>query len=273
YANRIAKGKFSLEGKNYILAVNNGVNHLHGGNKGFSRVVWDAKKENDTTLTLNYLSKDGEENYPGNLQVKVIYRLTKNALEINYEATTDKTTIINLTNHTYFNLNGEGSGNIDGHSLMIAAKKFTPIDATMIPTGEIKNVQGTPFDFQRPQNIGAGINDSADLQIKFGGGYDHNFVLDKLANRFEKVAEISSDHSRIGMDIFTTEPGLQFYSGNFMDGTHILKSGVKDNYRTAFCLETQHFPDSPNEVNFPSTVLKPGEIFRSKTTYAFGIKN
>lgn len=273
YANRIAKGKFSLEGKNYILAVNNGVNHLHGGNKGFSRVVWDAKKENDTTLTLNYFSKDGEEGYPGNLQVKVIYRLTKNALEINYEAKTDKTTIINLTNHTYFNLNGEGNGNIGGHILMIAAKKFTPIDATMIPTGEIKNVQDTHFDFQRPQIIGGGINDSTHLQIKFGGGYDHNFVLDKVSTCFEKVAEVSGDQSGIVMDIFTTEPGLQFYSGNFMDGTHILKNGAKDNYRTAFCLETQHFPDSPNEVTFPSTVLKPGEVFRSKTTYAFRIKN
>lgn len=273
YANRIAKGKFSLDVKQYSLATNNGVNHLHGGNIGFSRVVWDGKKENDSTLIFKYFSKDGEEGYPGNLQVSVTYILTKNSLEINYEATTDKNTIINLTNHTYFNLNGAGSGNIYGHSLMIDANAFTPIDSTMIPTGELKNVKGTPFDFHTLTKIGTHINDSTNRQIIYGKGFDHNFVLAKAANSFAKCAEVIGDRSGIQMDVWTTEPGLQFYSGNFMDGTHILKNGFKDDHRTAFCLETQHFPDSPNEVKFPSTELKAGEIFRSKTVYFFGIKN
>ncbi len=273
YANRIAKGKFSLEGNQYTLATNNGLNHLHGGNKGFSRVVWDAKKENDSTLILKYFSKDGEEGYPGNLQVSVTYTVTKSSLEINYEATTDKNTIINLTNHTYFNLNGAGSGKIDGHLLMINANEFTPIDSTLIPTGELKNVRGTPFDFHTLTAIGTHINDSANQQILYGKGFDHNFVLAKSANSFDKCAEVIGDQSGIKMDVWTTEPGLQFYSGNFMDGTHVLKNGFKDQHRTAFCLETQHFPDSPNETKFPSTVLKPGEVFRSKTEYVFGIKN
>ncbi len=273
YANRIAKGKFSLDGKQFTLATNNGVNHLHGGNIGFSRVVWEGKKENDSTLILKYFSKDGEEGYPGNLQVGVTYILTKNSLEINYEATTDKNTIINLTNHTYFNVNGAGSGNIYGHLMMINANEFTPIDSTLIPTGEFKNVKGTPFDFHTLTAIGTHINDSTNQQIIYGKGFDHNFVLAKVANSFEKCAEVIGDQSGIQMEVWTTEPGLQFYSGNFMDGTHGLKNGFKDDHRTAFCLETQHFPDSPNEIKFPSTELKPGATFSSKTVYFFGIKN
>lgn len=272
YGNRIAKGKFTLDGKQYSLATNNGANHLHGGNKGFSRVVWDADQPNDSTLILHYLSKDGEEGYPGNLNVKVVYTVTNNSLKIDYEAMTDKKTIVNLTNHTYFNLNGEGSGAIDGHLLMINAENFTPVDSTLIPTGEIKTVAGTPFDFRTRTPIGQRINDTANEQIKSGGGYDHNFILIKGDTTMMKAAEVIGDKSGIVMNVYTSEPGLQFYSGNFMKGEHILKNGKKDDYRTAFCLETQHYPDSPNHPGFPSTVLDVNGIYKTSTAYVFSVQ-
>lgn len=273
YSNRISNGEFTIEGKKYSLSKNIGTDHLHGGYKSFSSVVWDAIQENEATIAMHYFSKDGEEGYPGNMQLKIVYTINENALQVNYEATTDAATIINLTNHTFFNLNGEGSGNIEGHFLKIAAKKFTPMNTSMIPTGELKNVEGTIFDFQTARTIGDHINDTEDEQIQIGRGYDHNFVLNKNENAFEKVAEATGDVTGIVMDVFTTEPGMQLYTGNFMDGSHILRSGARDEYRTAFCLETQHFPDSPNRPAFPTTILRAGEVFQSKTAFVFGVKN
>ncbi|MFC6997411.1 aldose epimerase family protein [Rufibacter roseus] len=272
YGNRIAKGKFTLNGKEYTLATNNGANHLHGGNKGFSRVVWNANKIDDQTLELTYLSKDMEEGYPGNLNVKLTYTLTdENELKINYQATTDKPTIVNLTNHTYFNLNGEGSGDILGHQLQINADKYNPVDSTLIPTG-IEPVANTPFDFKQATTIGARI-ENQNQQLQYGKGYDHNFVLNRSAqDDMFHAATVVGEKSGIKMDIYTQEPGLQFYSGNFMDATHTLKSGAKDEFRTAFCLETQHFPDSPNQSSFPSTVLKPGETYNTTSVYKFSVK-
>lgn len=264
YGNRIAKGKFKLAGKEYTLATNNGPNSLHGGKKGFGAVVWTGKQVNDSTVELTYLSKDGEEGYPGNLTVKVTYTLTGNALQIGYEASTDKATVANLTNHTYFNLNGEGSGTINGHLLQLNASRYTPVDSTLIPTGKLDSVAGTPFDFRQPTAIGSRIGQN-DQQLQFGKGYDHNFVLDKSA----PAVTITGDQSGIIMTVTTDQPGVQFYGGNFMTGKNTLKGGKKDDYRTAFCLETQHFPDSPNQPNFPSTELKPGQTWKSTTTYTF----
>lgn len=274
YGNRIAKGKFKLDGKEYTLATNNSPNHLHGGNKGFSRVVWDAQQPNDTTLELTYISKDGEEGYPGTLTSKVTYTLTSNnELKIEYEATADKKTVLNLTNHTYFNLNGEGSGTINDHLMMINSDKFTPVDSTLIPTGKLEPVANTPFDFRIPTTIGARINDTTNTQLKYGKGYDHNFVLNKNnGDSLTKAAEVAGDKSGIVMDVFTREPGIQFYGGNFMNGSHKLKSGKTDDHRTAFCLETQHYPDSPNQPNFPSTILEPGKVYKTTTVYAFSVK-
>lgn len=273
YGNRIAKGKFELDGKQYTLATNNGPNSLHGGVKGFSNVVWDAKQLNDETLELTYLSKDGEEGYPGNLNVKVTYTLTdSNELKIDYEATTDKKTVVNLTNHSYFNLNGQGSGTILNHLLMINADNFTPVDATLIPTGKIVPVAGTPFDFRQPAAIGAKINDTANEQIKNGLGYDHNFVLNSKGNHLHLAATVSGDKSGIYMEVFTGEPGVQFYIGNFLKGENDIKGGKKDEYRSAFCLETQHFPDSPNQPGFPTTVLAPGKTYNTTTIYKFPVK-
>ena len=273
YGNRIAKGRFKLDGIEYMLATNNGPNSLHGGNIGFSRVVWDAQQPNDSTVVLTYLSKNMEEGYPGNLTAKVTYTVLSNdKLKIDYEATTDKPTVLNLTNHTYFNLNGQGSGTILNHSVMINADKFTPVDSTLIPTGKLESVKGSPFDFITPQTIGSRANDSANQQIKFGHGYDHNFVLNTNGDINSKAAEVTGDQSGIVMDVYTTQPGLQFYIGNFMDGSHTLKGGKKDDYRTAFCMETQHYPDSPNQPNFPSTVLKPGQQYQSATIYQFSVK-
>ena len=273
YGNRIAKGKFKLDGKEYTLATNNGANHLHGGKKGFSREVWDAQQVNDSTLELTYISKDGEEGYPGTLTSKVTYTVLSNdKLQIHYEATTDKNTVLNLTNHTYFNLNGQGSGTVNNHSVMIDASTFTPVDSTLIPTGKFQPVKGTPFDFTTATTIDKSVNDSADQQIKFGNGYDHNFVLNTKGNLDKKAAEVTGDQSGIVMDVYTSQIGLQFYGGNFMDGSHSIKGNKKDDFRTAFCMETQHYPDSPNQPNFPSSELKPGQQYQSTTIYQFSTK-
>ncbi|MDB5131148.1 MAG: mro 1 [Mucilaginibacter sp.] len=268
YGNRIAKGHFVLDGHGYDLFINNKPNTLHGGKKGFNDVVWDVKQVSGHSITFTYLSKDMEEGFPGNLNCTVTYELTDdNAIKISYEATTDKTTIVNLTNHSYFNLNGVGSGTILNHVVELKANNFTPVDSTLIPTGKIQPVAGTPFDFTKPATIGRRI-DNDDEQLKRGKGYDHNFVLDKHDIN-TPIAAVTGDQSGIKMEIFTTEPGLQFYSGNFMSGDHTMLGGKKDVHRTGFAMETQHFPDSPNQPQFPSTVLKPGEVYKSVTIYKF----
>ncbi len=273
YGNRIAKGKFTLDGRQYTLATNNGPNTLHGGKKGFQYVVWDAKQTGDTILDLTYLSKDMEEGYPGNLRVKVIYILTNdNELKIDYEATTDKKTVVNLTNHAFFNLNGQGSGTINNHLLMINAVSYTPVDSTLIPTGKIEPVANTVFDFRIPVMIGTNV-DANDEQIKNGKGYDHNFVLNtKKGTALNPAATAMGDKTGIVMEVLTQEPGVQFYGGNFMQGKNKMKGGSKDDFRTAFCLETQHFPDSPNQPSFPSTVLEPGKMYKTCSVYKFSIK-
>lgn len=268
YGNRIGKGKFTLEGKAYQLQLNNGPNTLHGGTDGFFSKVWDAKQDGQK-LELSYVSKDGEAGYPGTLTVKVVYTFTDdNALQIDYTATTDKTTIVNLTNHTYFNLSGEGSPTILDHELMIAADAYTPVDSTLIPTGKLTPVKGTAFDFTVAKAIGKEI-ENADEQLKFGKGYDHNWALVKHDAK-TPVASVKSPISGITMEVYTTEPGLQFYCGNFMTGVDKDGKGGKSYpHRSAFCLETQHFPDAPNHPNFASTVLKPGETYTTSTTYKF----
>lgn len=273
YGNRIAKGKFSLDGKQYTLATNNGQNTLHGGKKGYQYVVWDAAQPNPQTLVLTYLSKDGEEGYPGNLNVKVTYSLTDdNELKMDYEATTDKKTLCNLTNHAFFNLNGEGSGPILGHILQIYADQYTPVDTTLIPLGKHADVKGTPFDFTTPETIGKRIEEAND-QLKAGKGYDHNFVLNGTEGMgMTHAATVKGDKSGIVMDIYTQEPGLQFYSGNFMQSKNVFKGGAKDDFRTAIALETQHFPDSPNQPGFPSTVLEPGKTYKTSSVYKFSAK-
>jgi aldose 1-epimerase len=271
YGNRIAKGHFTLDGKQYTLATNNPPNTLHGGKKGYQDVVWDAKKINDKTLELTYLSKDMEEGFPGNLKIKVTYSLTDdNGFKCEYEATTDKTTVVNLTNHAYFNLNGEGSGTILNHLVQFKADNYTPVDSTLIPTGKIEPVKGTPLDFSTATTIGARIND-ANEQLKNGKGYDHNFVLNKH-DITQPIATVKGDKTGIVMEIYTEEPALQFYSGNFMMGKNIMKYGEKDDYRTAFAMETQHYPDSPNQPQFPSTVLKPGQVYKTQSIYKFKTK-
>lgn len=269
YGNRIAKGKFNLGGKTYQLQLNDGVNTLHGGNDGFFGKVWDAKQINDQSLELTYVSKDGEAGYPGNVSTKVVYTLTAdNALQIDYTATTDKETVLNLTNHAYFNLSGEGSATITDHELKIDADAFTPVDTTLIPTGKIQAVKGTPFDFTTAKAIGKDIN-LKDEQLKNGKGYDHNFVLNKNTDN-HAIATVKSPISGIILEVYTTEPGLQFYSGNFLTGADKDGKGARAYaYRSAFCLETQHFPDSPNQAAFPSTVLKPGTTYKTSTTYKF----
>ena len=269
YGNRIAKGKFSLDGKAYQLEINDGVNTLHGGFHGFFSQVWDAKQVDAKTLELTYLSKDGEAGYPGNLQVKVVYSLTDDdGLKIDYTATSDKLTVVNLTNHAYFNLSGAGSKTITDHLLQINADAYTPVDATLIPIGSLDPVKGTPFDFTTAKAIGKNIGD-ADAQLKSGKGYDHNFVLNKHADT-SPVATVTSPVTGITLQVFTAEPGLQFYSGNFLTGkTNDGKGGHAYPYRSAFCLETQHFPDSPNEKSFPTTELKPGVTYHTSTIYKF----
>ncbi len=270
YGNRIAKGKFTLEGKNYSLFTNNGQNTLHGGKKGYQYVVWDAEQPNANTLVLHYLSQDGDENFPGNLAVKVTYTLTDdNELKMDYEAKTDKTTVVNLTNHAFFNLNGDGSGEILNHEVQIYADEYTPVDSTLIPTGKLEKVAGTPFDFTKATTIGARINDKNE-QLTFGKGYDHNYVLNKTKGLgMYHAATVKGDKSGVVMDIYTQEPGLQFYSGNFMQSKNTFKTGAKDDFRTAIALETQHFPDSPNQPAFPSTVLKPGQLYKTSSIYKF----
>ncbi len=271
--NRIAKGKFSLDGTTYSIVPNNGQNALHGGEHGFQDKVWDAEQVNGHALTLTYTSPDMEEGFPGNLDTKVTYSLLdNNTLKMEYGATTDKPTVVNLTNHSYFNLNGEGSGTILGHQLLIYADKFTPVDEGLIPIGELRSVMGTPFDFTSAHTIGERISVD-DQQLKFGLGYDHNYVLSgKKVNGMNHAATVVGDKSGIIMDVYTQEPGVQFYCGNFMNAGNILKSGAKDDFRTAFCLETQHFPDAPNQPNFPSIRLDPGETYHTVTEYRFSIK-
>jgi aldose 1-epimerase len=276
YGNRIASGKFSIDGQEYSLAVNNGPNTLHGGPTGFHKRLWEARpidREGYVGLELNRVSPDMEEGYPGNLTVTFRYLLNDdNELLIEYEATTDKPTIVNLTNHSYFNLRGAGKGDILGHELMIAADRFTPVDSTLIPTGELRPVEGSPFDFRTPTAIGARVN-ADDQQIRFGGGYDHNFVLNREGSGMQLAATVYEPTSGRFMEVLTTEPGLQFYCGNFLDGSNIGKGGAKYEYRTGFCLETQHFPDSPNHPDFPSTALRPGEKYETRTVYRFSVRD
>jgi len=269
YGNRIGKGKFTLDGKTYSLQLNDGPNTLHGGADGFFSKVWDAKQLDGQKLELTYISKDGEAGYPGKLEVKVVYTLRDdNALQMDYLATTDKATVVNLTNHAYFNLSGEGNETILDHELMIDANAYTPVDSTLIPTGKLQPVAGTAFDFNKAKAIGKNIEDK-DEQLKFGKGYDHNFALTHHDGK-TPVATVKSPVTGITLEVYTTEPGLQFYSGNFLTGADKDGKGGKSYpHRSAFCLETQHFPDAPNHANFASTVLKPGETYQTSTTYKF----
>ncbi len=277
YGNRIAKGRFSIGDQTYTLAVNNGPNHLHGGVIGFDKVVWDAEPmEGDgwQAIALSYLAKDQEEGYPGNLQVKITYRLTDdNRLAVEYHATTDQATPVNLTQHTYFNLKGEGRGTILDHELLVNAKHFTPVDAGLIPTGELAEVAGTPFDFTTSKPIGRDIKQEHQ-QLTYGLGYDHNFVLDKAGEpgSLTLAARVHEPQSGRVMEIHTTEPGIQFYCGNFLDGRLRGKSGRAYVHRGGFCLETQHYPDSPNQPAFPSTILQPGDTYASTTIFSFSSK-
>ncbi len=273
FGNRIAKGKFKLDGKDYTLAVNNGPNTLHGGFRGVHFAHWTLKKSDPSSLTFAYTLPDGQEGFPGNIHMEVTYTLNdNNELMITYRAETDKKTVINLTNHAYFNLNGEGSGTILDHQLQLFANQYTPVDSTLIPTGQLAEVKGTPFDFTSPKTIGKDLN-TDDRQLTYGKGYDHNFVLSKeKEGEWYKAAHVVGDKSGIIMDILTTEPGIQFYSGNFMNEQVQLKNGKKDSFRTAFCLEPQHFPDAPNQASFPTTIVNPGEIYQTKSLYRFSIK-
>ena len=272
YGNRIGKAQFKLDGNTYKLAANNGVNSLHGGEKGFDKVVWDATASSDnTSLTLNYLSKDGEEGFPGNLKVTVTYTLTDDdELLIQYDAETDKATPVNLTNHSYFNLTGDVSNTILNHTVWIDADKFTPVDNTLIPTGELKPVKGTPFDFTTPHRIGERIES---VPGAAPGGYDHNFVLNNQDNSLKLVAYVTDSVSGRKLEVFTTEPGLQFYTGNFLNGSIISRDGKAINKNSAFCLETQHYPDSPNKPDFPSVILNPGDKYHTETKYKVSVSN
>jgi aldose 1-epimerase len=270
YGNRIANGKFTLDDVNYTLATNNGPNALHGGLKGFDKRVWRAKviqSADGPALELTYRSKNGEEGYPGNLKVKAVYTLMPdNGLRLEYTATTDKDTVLNLTQHSYFNLAGQGD--ILGHKVFIDANNFTPVDETLIPTGELRPVEETPFDFLQPTAIGARIQQD-DRQLKFGNGYDHNFVLNHPMGQLDVVAQVVEPTTGRVLEVLTTEPGLQFYTGNFLDGTITGKGGQVYKFRNAFCMEPQHFPNSPNQSDFPSTVLKPGQVYRNTIIFRF----
>jgi aldose 1-epimerase len=271
YANRIAKGRFSLNGQKYTLSTNNGPNSLHGGKRGFDKVAWEAE-ESTGSIRFHYFSRDGEEGYPGNLDVEVTYTLSdSNTLAIDYKATTDRSTVLNISNHTYFNLRGQGNGDILGHQLQLFADSFTPVDSTLIPTGEVRKVAGTAFDFTTPHTIGERVG-ASDEQITFGKGYDHNFVLTDRTSpgSLRAVAKVTEPESGRMMQIFSTEPAVQFYCGNFLDGSEMGKGSVYE-HRTGFCLETQHYPDSPNQPSFPTVVLKPGQTYGSRTVYVFSV--
>ncbi len=267
YANRIAHGSFQLDGHTYSIPKNDGDNALHGGTVGFDKVVWKAKQIPDG-VELTHVSKDGDQGFPGTLTTHVSYTLSGGALRIEYSATTDKDTVLNLTNHSYFNLAGQGNGDVLRHVLEIDASRMTPVDATLIPTGELKSVEGTPFDFRKPHEIGERIN-ADDAQLRLGHGYDHNFVLDHPSDKLSEAAEVYEPASGRILRVLTTEPGVQLYTGNFLDGSITGKEGRVYKARYAFCLETQHFPDSPNHPKFPSTELKPEQKFHSVTVYEF----
>ena len=273
YGNRIANAKFVVDGRAITLAANDGVNHLHGGTQGFDKVLWNGAIVRDRrgpSVAFTRTSPDGEEGYPGALEARVAYTLTdRNELVVEYEATTDKPTVVNLTQHSYFNLAGQGSGDILGHELRISADRYTPVDKTLIPTGELATVEGTPFDFRKPTAIGARIG-SEHPQMQFGRGYDHNWVLARSGGELSTAAEVYEPKSGRTLVVSTTEPGLQFYTGNFLDGTITGKEGRVYRQRYGFCLETQHFPDSPNKPNFPTTTLRPGETYRSRTVFLTG---
>ena len=272
YGNRIGGAKFTLEGNPYTLATNNGPNSLHGGLKGFDKVVWTAKSSvgiRGPQLVLAYFSKDGEEGFPGNLEVTAIYTLTEdNELKLEFAATTDRPTVVNLTHHSYFNLAGQGNGDILGHIVYINSDKTTPVDSGLITTGEFKSVDGTPFDFRKPTAIGARINDP-DTVLQYGPGYDHNWVVNKPLGQFGLQARVEEPASGRVMEVWSDEPGLQFYAGNFLDGTLKGKGGVAYQIHTGFCMEPQHYPDSPNKANFPSVELKPGQTFHNTIVYKF----
>jgi len=275
YGNRIAKGKFTLNGEKYTLAVNNGENNLHGGLKGFDKVIWDSKEvvdDSTASLVLSYVSNDMEEGYPGNLEVQVIYTLNNNdELSVKYEAVTDKTTIINLTQHSYFNLSADFNKNILDHDILINADSFLPVDSTLIPTGEIRNVGDTPFDFRRPKNVGDEISNS-NKQLMIGNGYDHCWVLNNQNQGLRFVASAYDSGTGRLLEVFSDQPGIQFYSGNFLDGTLQSKIGGTYDFRSGFCLETQHYPNSPNEKSFPSVTLSPGEKYVTETIFKFSSK-
>lgn len=278
YGNRIAGGQFTLNGETYSLATNDGSNHLHGGEQGFDKVLWQAEPfENDdgTGLVLRYTSEDGEEGYPGKLETEVTYTLTDNdELVVDYHAVTDKATPVNLTQHSYFNLKGEGNDSILDHQLMINASEFTPVNESLIPTGELRSVEGTPFDFTQPTPIGERIEQDNE-QLDVGGGYDHNFVLDRdeaAPDELVLAAKVWEPQSGRMLEVTTTEPGIQFYSGNFLNGDLTGKQGQAYEHRSGFALETQHYPDSPNQDAFPSTILEPGETYRSRTVYRFAVQ-
>lgn len=272
-ANRIRNGKLPIAGKPYSLAINNFPNHLHGGPLGFHNQLWTVESANETQLVLSHFSEDGSENYPGNIAVKAVYTIADNELSIEYTATTDKPTVLNLSHHSFFNLAGEGNPSILNHELTLNADFFTPIDSTQIPTGEIRSVNDTPFDFSKTKAIDLHINDN-DEQLLFGCGYDHNWVLNKSnlqSDELSLAAKVVEPNSGRSMEVWTTAPGLQFYTGNFLDGTDIGKSGTAYTKRSAFCLEPQHFPDAPNHANFPSIALMPDETYYQKSVFKFGV--
>lgn len=274
YANRIARGRFTLDGRSFVLATNDGPNHLHGGRRGFDKVVWNAEpfeRPDGSGVAFSYTSPDGEEGYPGNLAARVRYTLTgRDELVFECRATTDAPTPVNLTQHNYYNLADDDGGNVLGHELTIHAEAYTPVDATLIPTGGLAPVDGTPFDFRRPTPIGARI-DREDDQLAYGKGYDHNFVLDRPREGLVTAARVVEPRSDRALEIATTEPGLHFYSGNHLDGDVVGKSGRSHLPRDGFCLETQHYPDSPNQPSFPSPILRPGQEYRSRTVFAFSV--